>query len=250
MKKLLTSSLLSGALVCSLFADAKDDAFLKFFNEILSNGAKVEILEAKQIEGSSLKSYIVEIDYEGHKIKDMFFSDGVVFIGDNDGRVVDMKAKKSIKEDFMVEQMKEKQRQVLPDLADFITKGSDYIVKIGNDKSKPTTVVFSDPECPYCVKKLDTIEEDLKSANIVYVLTPVHGQSAYEKILTILKECKTAKTDKQKIQILKKYYDAKNEKWEKFSEQDLKKAYMDVASIMERFKVRATPTIIENVPVK
>lgn len=253
MKKLLTSGLLSGALACSLFADAKDDAFLKFFGEIVNDKTTFKIIKSEPINGSSLKSYVVEINYNNETFTDMYFSDGVVFIEDRTGgSVITMKDKQSPKFAFMQEEKKKEQQKILPDLADYIKNDAKYTIKIGNDKNKPTMVVFSDPDCPYCVTKLDAIEEDLKANNVVYILTPLpmHGESAIEKTLNILEETKLAKTDKEKITILKKYYNPNLKEWKNFKAAEVQEVFSDVNKIMNRFKVGGTPTIIQNVPVK
>lgn len=251
MKKILAGSLLSGVLACSLFADAKDDAFLKFMNEIIKDEATAKIVKIEPISGSSLKSYIVEINYKGETITDMYFSDGVVFIEDRSGGVINMQTKQSPKIAFIQEQKELEQQKIIPDLTNFIKSDNKYLVKIGNDKNKPTMVVFSDPECPFCVVKLSSIEEDLKSSNIVYVLTPLpmHKEKGYEKSLAILKEAKTAKTDKEKINILKKYYNPELKEWSKIKEDEIKQTFTEVNEIMNRFKIQGTPTIIE-IPIK
>jgi putative periplasmic protein len=90
-----------------------------------------------------------------------------------------------------------------------VYKGEDKsnIITIGNDKNKPTIVMFSDPECPYCRAELERIETTLKGSNVQIVLTPVHDKSSLQKSFLAYKEVKTAKSDSEKIKILRKYFD-------------------------------------------
>jgi len=80
------------------------------------------------------------------------------------------------------------------------------ILVLGNDPQKETQVVFSDPECPFCGKEVDKIEETLKTKNLRYIFTPVHEKSAMKKAILIYKQTKSAKNLQSKIKILKKYF--------------------------------------------
>jgi thiol:disulfide interchange protein DsbC len=80
------------------------------------------------------------------------------------------------------------------------------IISLG-DAKKPALVIFSDPECPYCREELADIENRLKTNSVKIILTSVHEVSALEKSVLIYEESAKAKNDKQKIAILRKYYD-------------------------------------------
>lgn len=67
-------------------------------------------------------------------------------------------------------------------------------------------LVISDPECPYCRQELANIEKRLEGRTIKMVMAPVHGKSAFIKSDLIYKNAK-GKSDKQKIEILRKYFD-------------------------------------------
>ena len=66
--------------------------------------------------------------------------------------------------------------------------------------------MFSDPECPYCRAELAKIETTLKDSNVEIVLTPVHDISSLQKSSLIYKDAKAAKSDSDKVKILRKYY--------------------------------------------
>lgn len=79
------------------------------------------------------------------------------------------------------------------------------ILKLDANKNK-TIVVVSDPECPYCRKELETIDAKLKDANIYLIFAPVHGKSAFVKSELIYQKAAKAKTNDEKIKIIKEYF--------------------------------------------
>lgn len=124
-----------------------------------------------------------------------------------------------------------------------VAQKETMVIALG-DKNKPAIYVFSDPECPYCREHLAQIDNELKNYQVNYILTPVHGKSAFEKSALIYKEAKKAKNDKEKIAILNKYYDANIKNYPKVSDAELK----EVFSLYEKYRslgLSATPTIIK-----
>ncbi|MDR0407793.1 MAG: histidine kinase [Campylobacteraceae bacterium] len=85
-------------------------------------------------------------------------------------------------------------------------EAKENIIFLGESK-KPTLVVLSDPECSYCREELKNIESRLKTNSIKIILTSFGELSALEKSALIYEETAKVKTDKQKIAVLKKYYD-------------------------------------------
>jgi len=82
----------------------------------------------------------------------------------------------------------------------------ENIVAIGNDPKKETFVVFTDPECPFCGKEVEKIEQTLKAKNIKLIFTPVHDRSSLEKSVLITKQVATVKTIEEKVKIIRKYF--------------------------------------------
>ncbi len=95
------------------------------------------------------------------------------------------------------------------------------IISLGNDASKETMVIFSDPECPFCKKDLAKIEKTLKKYNIKMIFTPVHEKSALEKSYLIYRDIKNAKNDAQKIKVIRKYFNSDLD--EKVSDKNINK---------------------------
>lgn len=79
------------------------------------------------------------------------------------------------------------------------------VLKLDNGKSK-TIVIVSDPECPYCRNELANLETKLKDANVYMIFAPVHGKSAFVKSDLIYQKAAKAKTNEEKIKIIKEYY--------------------------------------------
>lgn len=117
------------------------------------------------------------------------------------------------------------------------------IILLGNDPKKETKVVFSDPECPYCRMELAKINDELKDFNLKYILTPVHDGTALEKSAQIYKEVAKAKSDKDKIAILNKYFDKNIDFKEKVSPEEVAK----IETLRQKYfnsGVRGTPFVI------
>lgn len=79
------------------------------------------------------------------------------------------------------------------------------ILKLESGKSK-TVVIVSDPECPYCRKELENLENKLKEANVYMIFAPVHGKSAFVKSDLIYQKAAKAKSNADKIKIIKEYF--------------------------------------------
>ncbi|MDR1555143.1 MAG: thioredoxin fold domain-containing protein, partial [Campylobacteraceae bacterium] len=117
------------------------------------------------------------------------------------------------------------------------------IISIGDTK-KPSLVILSDPECSYCRKELENIENRLNTNSIKIILTSFRGLSALEKSVLIYEESAKVKTDKQKIAILKKYYDENVSLPQKISEDKIKN--MDeLRQKYLKLGLESTPLIIE-----
>ncbi len=82
----------------------------------------------------------------------------------------------------------------------------ENILVLGDDPAKETLVEFSDPECPFCGKEVAQIETKLKTYNLKYIFTPVHGRSSLEKSSLIYKKAGAAKTLEERVKILKQYF--------------------------------------------
>lgn len=155
--------------------------------------------------------------------------------------VIDVKNQKSFRQEVEMKQY-QSARTSFDSKAKAALQSESQIIALGDSK-KPKLYVFSDPECPFCRQHLAGIEKELESYQINFVLTTVHGESAFKKVAQIYTEAKKAKTDSAKIAILRKYYDEKA-KAPKVAQQ----AYNEAVALYEKYSamgLRSVPTFVE-----
>lgn len=199
-KTFFTIFLLSGFLY-----SATDKEILEYYkhrlnNEYNTNNTKLSIVSRQKISNSGFEKVIVRIEAKGSSVEDIIFTKDKILTPD----LINAQNFKSLRADFF----KQKQDKVSSEFkrkALNLLKDEKMFISIGDEK-KPTMYVFSDPECPYCRRHLRTIEEDLKTYRIKFILTPVHPDSAFDKAYLIYKESKEAKNDDEKLKIMRKYY--------------------------------------------
>lgn len=193
MKKIILASVVAAT---SLFA-ASNEQIIEFYKSIAQPGLMFKVTERQKLaENPEYEMVVVNISNGKLSEDEIMFTKGDLLLPD----IIDLKNKKAYKAE-----MKEKitAKNIA---AQFNKEEKKNIIMLGNDSKKPTYVMFSDPECPYCRMELDKIETTLKEANVHIILTPVHDKSALQKSFLIYKDAVKAKTDSEKIKILRKYF--------------------------------------------
>ncbi|NDJ28134.1 hypothetical protein DMB95_01525 [Campylobacter sp. MIT 12-8780] len=241
MKKLLSLSALTLSMVFSqAFADKNDEA-IKFYTDLIKMqvpNAKVSVLKKEKLENSNITSVELSIKVGEQSTQDIIFvQDDFIF-----PEVIDVKQKRMYRQEYEMTSL-EQQRAEFSQKAKAALKNETQIITLG-DKNKPVLYVFSDPECPYCRAHLAGIEEELKENQLKLIITPVHGKSAFEKTALIYKESKNAKTDAQKIAILRKYYDENIKNYDKVSQKELN-TYYALFEKYQKLGLRSVPTLIK-----
>ena len=190
MKKIV----LSLTAACAVFA-ATDAQVVDFYSQMLGEGVKVSVTGRKPAAGG-IEAITVNLS-NGQVSQDevIFAKDDLLFPD-----IIDLKEHKSYLQDIKNEIATKNISKA------YKSEKKENIITLGSDSKKPTIVMFSDPECPYCRAELDRIEATLKESNVNVILTPVHGVSSLQKSFLIYKDAAGAKTDSDKIQILRKYY--------------------------------------------
>ena len=177
---------------------------------------------------------ILKVEHEGGVQNEFVFTkDNLAFFD-----IIDIKSQESLKVKYENEINNKKIA------TQYKNEKAENIVKIGNDPKKETLVVFTDPECPYCRQELSQIDKRLEKFNIEMIFVPVHGISSYQKSALILKHTRKAKTDNDKIAIVKKYYDEKITLTEKVEDKELE----NIQKIAKKFQnagVTGVPRIVE-----
>ncbi|MFL1705435.1 thioredoxin fold domain-containing protein [Campylobacter sp. MOP7] len=193
MKKIILASVVAAT---SLFA-ASNEQIIEFYKSIAQPGLMFKVTERQKLaENPEYEMVVVNISNGKLSEDEIMFTKGDLLLPD----IIDLKNKKAYKAE-----MKEKitAKNIA---AQFNKEEKKNIIMLGNDSKKPTYVMFSDPECPYCRMELEKIETTLKEANVHIILTPVHDKSALQKSFLIYKDAVKAKTDSEKIKILRKYF--------------------------------------------
>jgi len=185
-KKLIMAGSLLGT---SLFA-ATDAQIISYFkSQIPVPTVKVTItsrMEIREIKGMDYVS--IQLSDSSRTQKVSVFTQGDLIFPDvisiNSGSIKDKLDK----------------QKLIKELSKLIkAEKPENIVALGNDPKKETLIVFTDPECPFCGKEVEKIEETLKSRNLKLIFTPVHDKSSLEKSVIIQKQTAVAKTLDEKL---------------------------------------------------
>lgn len=236
MKKIILSSILAAT---SLFA-ITDEEILSIYGNA---PAGVEIKVSERVPVKEIKD--CEAVFIGIFSKGELAQEDLLFVKDDLilPDIIDVKNKTFYKE-------KIQKNRTYKNIAKLYEKElPENIIKIGNDEKKPTMLIFTDAECPYCRREMSVIEERLKSYNIEIIMTSVHKESGHAKSFLIYKEMKDAKTDADKIKILTKYYDEKmGPQISKVTQDDIKKAEK-LALKYQTSGVNAVPFIVDKAEV-
>lgn len=196
MKRITLAAILA---TTSLFA-ATDSQIIEYFKAQVPENISITITERQAVEGAKGYERVSTTLSDGtqSQVINLFVKDGLLFPD-----IIDLKTGESVKQTFEKAEAEKKIGAI------YKKEDPKNIVSLGNDKNKETLVVFSDPECPYCRAELGQIENRLKEVNLKLILTPVHERTSLEKSYLIYQEVASAKTDEEKIAILRKYFDDK-----------------------------------------
>ena len=191
MKKVILASIIAAT---SLMA-ASDKQIEDFYSQMVDSSVKVKVADRQKVAGD-IEAVVVKLSKDGNSQDEIVFTKGDFIFPD----VIDLKEQKSY--------LAEVKKEVIAKGISKIYKDEDKanIIVLGSDPKKPTIIMFSDPECPYCRAELAKIETTLKDSNVEIVLTPVHDISSLQKSSLIYKDAKAAKSDSDKVKILRKYY--------------------------------------------
>ncbi|WP_458700275.1 thioredoxin domain-containing protein [Sulfurospirillum sp. 1307] len=216
--------LLMASLVASSLNAATDEQIVKYFkSQIPVPTVTVKVtsrIPIQQIEGMDYVSLNLSDGSRTQKLS--VFTQGDLIFPD----VI------TIKEGSIKDKL-DKQKLAMELAKLYKNQNKDKIITLGNDPEKETLVKFTDPECPFCRKEVENIEEKLKKYNLKYIFTPVHDKSSLEKAILIEKQTKDAKSTEEKIKIIKKYFSETASVDEKVSDEEVqaeeaqRRAYFD-----------------------
>lgn len=220
------------SLFCSSLFAATDAEIIEHFKSTIQvPNIAIEVSTRKSVDGIAGMDFVTLNLSDGTRSQriSIFTKDDLIFPD-----VISIKKGGSIKEMMEAAELQKK----LSDL--YKKEDKKNIVVLGNDPKKDTLLIFTDPECPYCRQELSKIEQRLSTHNIKMIFTPVHERSSLEKSVLIYNETAKAKTDEQKIAILKKYYDENVKYTQKISDAEVQR--------IEDLKVKYLGAGIKGVP--
>ncbi len=238
MKKYLLAGVV---LSTSLFA-ADNAKIVDFFKSQIPKGVKIEVTKTQKVKDLPKFELVTIKMSQGDKdqIVRMFYQDGVLL-----PEILNLKTKKPM----MAEIEQKAKIETLKKI--YNSEDKNNIISLGNDPKKETMVIFTDPECPYCRKELAGVEKRLENSNIKLILTTVHGKSALKKCHLVYKSVKNAKTDAEKIKVLRKYYDPKVDiKNEKISDAEIQTMLKLKNKYMNSGAIQGVPAIFKEKDIK
>ena len=164
MKKTILTSALAVATLTSLNA-ATDEQILSVYGGA-PQGIDIKIAERIPVEGlDGFEAVILKITQGGYSQEEIIMTKGDLVFPD----VFNVKEKINYKEGI-------KDKRLAVNLSKVYSEEKpENIIKLGDDKTKPTMLVFTDAECPYCRQEMDKIEERLEFYNLEIIMTSVHG---------------------------------------------------------------------------
>lgn len=243
MKKVFLALSVVSALSASKISD---DTALFLKSLAAKDGIEIEVVKTSNVPNSDFEMIEFNIVYDNKIIgQDVFFSNGKLATP----TLFDMHKKLDLKADFIAQKEKEKTDVIISELGGFLNKYSNVVINLGSHPGNAATVVFTDPDCPWCRKHLETIRDDLQTQNIKLVLLPLPMHiDAMDKSIEILEKIKNKKTDEEKIKLLEEYFtdDVKFKKADKEKTENYEKIVKEIFEM----GVRSTPSIFQDVKVK
>lgn len=122
------------------------------------------------------------------------------------------------------------------------------IIALGNDKNKKTIIMIVDTECPHCANSISDLPKTLKDYNVELIIPSIYGDSSIKKAALIYQNLPKVKTDSEKIELLKKYFNKENTS--ELLKTQPKKEFVDMVNtnidlFVKSYVVRAVPFIFE-----
>ena len=198
---------------------------------------------------SDSKNILIEIDGGNNRVPIIISADGKFMTGISSFFLADDKAIKELKEriDGNPNLKKEVDKKANDNpkikLAQEMKKlDKSMILEFSNEKSSRTTILVSDPECPYCRQHLaKEMDELIKNENVLVIFAPVHKRPSWIKAQAILDNAK-GKSNIEKLALMKKYYSPDynlTDEEQKINTNNIEKI---INSIFSKTGIRGVPT--------
>ena len=225
MKNKFIGSIVATSLIATTMLNAKltDEDILKQFSAFLDKGISTEIVSRSKFEGTPFEKVLLSfnVNKKAVEYQTILVLDDYI-IGDATDAKTSISLNAQANDDallisnlaglYKMYNYFIKENNSYPDDANITALAKKKKITLGSNSifsSKKTVVYFSDPVCPFCRAALNNIEQMLDKYNIILFLTPITshwGQGAIELSQKIEDEIKPKMSDKEKIDILRKYY--------------------------------------------
>lgn len=190
---------------------------IKSFYEENFAELKINYIEKTMLNG--LEAFIFEFELGNEKSKevifvkdDLFFTDAISF---NDLNSLEDEAQAFLSQD--------KFQNILKALED----DKAYIITLGSGGKE--SFVFSDPECPYCKKHLQKLDENyLKEHKVHFIFFTIHNN--FNLIAGLYKELKNKQKDSEKLEIIRLFFE--NPSYKDVSKEEAKRT----EELFEKYK--------------
>ena len=159
------------------------------------------------------KNIVIEIDGGNNSVPIIISADGKFITGissfflANEKIIDDLRAR--IDENPILKEEIEKKANDNPKikLAQEMKKlDKSMILEFKNSEASRTTILLSDPECPFCRSHLaNEMDELVKNENVLVIFAPVHQRPSWIKAQAILNNAGN-KNNEEKLELMKKYY--------------------------------------------
>lgn len=243
MKKTILLSIISASILAN---DITDKTLNVIKTMMPSDKIELKLENNEKLDDTGFEMIEFGIYQDGNKLgEDIVFSNGVIISPE----IINIKNNKNYKFEYSQKKEEQKKAQILSKLPNFLKENKDIVIFLGDFKDGIADVVFSDPDCPYCRKHLEYLTQLKEIKPTAFILTPLPmHKDALAKSVLILDEIKKAKNDKEKLEILKKYFAQVDFKAPANNKLDNYKKTTDV--IFYNLGISATPSIFENVKIK
>ncbi|TXE84771.1 thiol peroxidase [Campylobacter peloridis] len=201
----------------SLNKEEKINKIIEFYKNRLKNIDNLQIKFLEENYDFPFEAYVFEFKTNKEKTKEIVFLKGNYFFTD----YVDLNTMQISKDKVQDLISKDKYSDIIKELT---TNDKELIVSLG--KGRNNLYVFSDPQCPFCVKHLKTIDEKFLQENKVnFIFISVHNN--FKIIGSLYANLSEAKNDKEKLEIIREFYtnSSKYNDDNKINEEKYKKAF-------------------------
>lgn len=180
----------------SLSDDEKIEKIKSFYeNKLKTNFPQVKLTFIEKTHLKDLEGFVFEFEVAGEKAREIIFVKDEVFFAEG----VFFKDLSSLRDEAQNILSKTHFKNILKSLKD----DKDFIITLG--KGQKELFVFSDPECPYCKKHLEKINEAfLKTYTLNFIFYSIHDN---HKITALLyKDLKDKASDEDKLKVIRHYF--------------------------------------------